>query len=378
MNFYIKNFYFIKRKLVNFLMNKQLYIGLNGLAGSGKDTVAKMIRVILGHKNLSLEECMSIYKEHYYNPWISATFSSPTDDSHNVFSIAFADQLKTICSTIFGIPVERFYQNKATAWICVNKDFKYTEIKPDDSQIMTADEYYYAISEVSKPESEPKWMSLREILVYVGTYILQQDINKQIFVNIVSNIIKEQILKNKDLEYVIVTDIRFMHEIEFLRKHNGIAINIVRDGIKALDNVAEHDLDNEDCWDYVIENNGTYEELFSKVYNLIHGSLEFNNETIELNTHENVNNYLRCYCDFGTCMENGEETHQKGYELCTQYPVQSIAHTDGDISMLNPVGGPSIFLNQSIDCINTDNKIVPIKIGIIGETNNFAMVCKIY
>lgn len=358
-------------------MNKQLYIGLNGLAGSGKDTVAKMIRVILGHKTLSLEDCMKIYKEHYYNPWISATFSSPTDDSHNVFSIAFADQLKTICSTIFGIPVERFYQNKATAWICINKDFQYTEIKPDDSQIITADFCYYNISDIAKPESEAKWMSLREVLVYVGTYVLQQDINKKIFVNVVNNMIKEQILKNSQLEYIIITDIRFTHEVEYLRKHNGVTINIVREGIQQLDNVAEHDLDYDNSWDYVIENNGTYEELFEKVYNLLHSELEFKNDTIMLNTHEHVDNYLRCYADFGNVFDKYGEYRQKGYELCTQYSVQSIAHTDGEISMINPVGGPSIFLNQPIDCLNIEEKIIPTKIGIIGETNNFAMVCKI-
>lgn len=358
-------------------MDKQLYIGLNGLAGSGKDTVAKMIRVILGHKTMSLEECMTIYKEHYYNPWISATFSSPTDDSHNVYSIAFADQLKTICSTIFGIPVERFYQNKATAWICINKDFKYTEIKPDDSLIITADECYSEISNITKPDSEPKWMSLREILVYVGTYVLQQDINKKIFVNVVHNLIKDQIFANPQLEYVIVTDIRFTHEVEFLRKHNGVTINIVREGIAQLDNVAEHDLDYDNSWDFVIENNGTYEELFAKVYRLLHGNKIFDNETIELNTHENVSNYLRCYADFGVCLENGEETRQKGYELCAEYPVQSLAHTDGEISMLNPVGGPSMFLNNPIDCLNIKERLIPIQIGINQDTNSFAMVCKI-
>lgn len=358
-------------------MNRQLYIGLNGLAGSGKDTVAKMIRVILGHKNLSLSECMAIYKEHYYNPWISATFSNITDESHNVFCIAFADQLKTICSTIFGIPVERFYQNKSTAWVCINKDFQYTEIKPEDSQIVTADDCYYNISDISDINSEPKWMSLREILVYVGTYVLQQDINKRIFVNVVNNIIKEQITTNKELEYIVVTDIRFAHEIDYIRKHNGLTINIVRDGIKALDNIAEHNFDDDSVWDYTIENNGTYEELFEKVYNLIHGDIQFKNETIELNTHENVSNYLRCYADFGTVMENGQETYQKGYELCTEYPIQSIAHTDGSISMLNPVGGPSIFLNHPIDIMNLGYNIIPVKIGMIGETNTFALVCKI-
>ena len=357
-------------------MKKLLYIGLNGLAGSGKDTVAKMIRVILGHKDLNQEECMAIYKEHYYNPWISATHSEVTDNSNNVFCIAFADQLKTICSTIFGIPVERFYQNKATAWICMNKDFQYTEIKPEDSQIMTADEYYCDIANINN-DSEPKWMSLREILVYVGTYVLQEDINKKVFVNVVNNIINEKTLKNKDLEYVVITDIRFLHEIEYIRKHNGVTISIQRDGIEALDNIAEHELDNEDCWDFVVENNGTYEELFTKIYDLIHGQMIFENDTIQLNTHQMVNNYLRCYADFGTVLGPNYEKREKGYELCSEYPIQSIAHTDGEISMINPVGGPSICLNNPIDTVDCDYDLIPVQIGFSESTNSFAIVCQI-
>ena len=357
-------------------MNKLLYIGLNGLAGSGKDTVAKMIRVILGHKDLSLDECMEIYKQNYYNPWISATHSKITDGSDNVFCIAFADQLKSICSTIFGIPLERFYQNKATAWICMNKDFQYTEIKPEDSQIMTADEYYCNVANITN-ESEPKWMSLREILVYVGTYVLQEDINKKIFVNVVNNIINEKALNNDVLEYVIITDIRFLHEIEYIRKHNGVTISIQRDGIEALDNIAEHELDNEDCWDFVVENNGTYEELFTKIYNLLHGQMIFKNETVKLSTHQMVNNYLRCYEDFGKTIYQGIEVLEKGYELCSEYPIQSIAHTDGEISMINPVGGPSIYLNTTIETMDCEYELVPVKIGFSESTNNFSLICQV-
>lgn len=362
------------KRLLSQQMKKLLYIGLNGLAGSGKDTVAKMIRVILGHKDLNKEECMAIYKEHYYNPWISATHSEVTDNSNNVFCIAFADQLKTICSTIFGIPVERFYQNKATAWICMNKDFQYTEIKPEDSQIMTADEYYCNIANIDN-DSEPRWMSLREILVYVGTYVLQEDINRKIFVNVVNNIIHEKSLKNKELEYVVITDIRFFHEIEYIRKHNGITISIQRDGIQALDNVAEHEFDNEDCWDFVVENNGTYEDLFEQVYNMLHGYEQFSNTIVELDTHENVNNYLRCYADFGSVIDSFGENNQKGYEVCTEHPIQSIAHTDGKISMLNLVGGPSIYLNQPIQTIDSNEELIPINIGFIESTNSFAVTC---
>ena len=348
------------------MSNNPLYIGLKGLAGSGKDTVAKMIRVILGHKDLDLEACKAIYKEHYYDPWISATHSEITDDSDNVFCIAFADQLKTICSTIFGIPIKRFYQNKSTAWVCINKDFQYTEVKPDDSQIMTADEYYAISGFQGDYQNSKIWMSLRELLVYVGTYVLQQDINKKIFVNVVHNLIKEQIISNKKLEYVIITDIRFSHEIEYVRSHNGLTINILRDSVQQLDNIAEHDLDHEQDWDYTIANNGTYDDLFENVYHMIHDDIEFKNITYDLSTRENVANYIRQITD--------EEGHDK-YMLCSDYEVASTAHTDGKITMIDPVGGPTIYVGHPVDINISGIRIVPHEIFLDDHSNKFILCC---
>ena len=115
-------------------MNNLLYIGLNGYAGSGKDTVAKIIKTILSKDWKSLEECKEYYFNTYTNPTISATYNSrDIQENSPVLCIAYADQLKEICSKMFGIPLQRFYQNKSTAWVCINDKFQYTEIKPDES-----------------------------------------------------------------------------------------------------------------------------------------------------------------------------------------------------------------------------------------------------
>ena len=349
------------------MSRKPLYIGLNGLAGSGKDTVAKMIRTILGHWRLSLEDCKQIYKDHYYDPWISATHSEVTDNSNNVYCVAFADQLKVICSTIFGIPIKRFYQNKSTAWVCINKDFQYTEVKPDDTQIMTADEYYSSASTWSN-SSQKIWMSLRELLVYVGTYVLQQDINRKIFVNVVHNLIKEQMKTNDELEFVVITDIRFGHEIDYIRAHNGITISIKRDSVEQLDNIAEHDLDHEQDWDFVIENNNTYDDLFENVYNMIHGNVEFSNVIVDLATRERVDNFIRL-------VEKNEDTYT--FKLCSDYEVASAAHTDGKISMIDPVGGPTIYVGQPIELEGTELDIIPDDITLNDATGKFLLTCHI-
>lgn len=322
-------------------MNKLLYIGLNGLAGSGKDTVAKMLKTILSKQWESLEECKIYYFSRYTNPTQSATFPQSSDDIDSpVMCIAYADQLKEICSTIFGIPVQRFYQNKSNAWICINDKFQYTEIKPQDGNILTAEEYYYDLSEISENSDIKYWMSLREILVYVGTYVLQQSINKQVFVNIVRNKIREEQHKNHNLQYIIVTDHRFVHELEYIHENHGITITINRNSVQQLDNIAEHDLDDEEEYDYIIDNSGSYDELFKTIWDIVHNDVVFKNLTIDLYTRDNIDNYLRLV---------EENDYRKIYELCSPYKMQKLYRNDGKITMIDPVGGPTICTGQIIE-----------------------------
>ena len=323
-----------------------LYIGLNGFAGSGKDTVAKMIKTILNYQWNSLEECKEYYKSVYTSPTISATYNTVEKNTDNlpVYCLAFADQLKTICSNIFGIPVERFYQNKSTGWVCLNKDFKYTEVQPDNTLIVTAEEYFNNIADYKSSDNR-YWMSLREVLVYVGTYVLQQDLNKNVFVNIVDNLVRDKEKSNPNLKYVIVTDIRFNHEINYIHKNNGITISIKRDDVKQLDNIAEHDLDDEDRWDYTIMNNGTYDELFEEVWNILNDDTEFSNIVTMIQTRDEVENYLRLW-------EIGVNCNV--YKLCTKYPVQQIYKNEGNIYMVDPVGGPSIEVGKVIPGTNKE------------------------
>ena len=327
------------------MRNKKLvYIGLNGYAGAGKDTVAKMLKTILGRKWNSLEECKEYYNQIYTNPTWTATFHSINLDEENnkVLCIAYADQLKMICSNIFGIPFERFYMNKSTAWVCINKDFQYTEIKPTSSNIITADEYYYGYDNYIH-NNDAYWMSLREVLVYVGTYVLQKHINKKIFVNIVNNKIHELEQQNPNLEYIIITDNRFTHELDYIRNNNGITISIVRNSIEQLDNIAEHELDNiEPYYDYVIDNSHGYDELFENVWNLVVNNVYFQNITTNLFTRENIDNYLRL-------ISVNKEKNEFVWILCTKHNLQKI-YKEGDIiKLIDLTGGPVICIDEDLN-----------------------------
>ena len=322
---------------------KLLFIGLNGFAGAGKDTLAKMLKTILGYNWISLEECKNFYQKTYTNPTWSATYHASTlDNNSKVLCIAYADQLKMICSTIFGIPFERFYMNKSNAWVCVNDKFQYTEIKPNSTHIITSEEYYYGFDNYIN-NSEQYWMSLRDILVYVGTYVLQKQINKNIFVNIVRNKIIEEANQNSNLEYVIVTDNRFIHELDYIHENNGITISIVRNSVEQLNNIAEHDLDDVEDYDFIIDNSGTYDDLFEEVWNIVHDNIEFKNKTLSLFTRDNINNYLRLY--------NVHEDYAE-WKLCVPYNIQKIYKNEDLIKLVDPIGGPTICINENLETAN--------------------------
>ena len=45
-------------------------------------------------------------------------------------------------------------------------------------------------------------------------------------------------------------------------------------------------------YDYIIENNGSYDELFEKIWNIVHNDKEFENTVIPLQTRDNTDNFL--------------------------------------------------------------------------------------
>ncbi len=343
-----------------------LYIGINGLAGSGKDTVTKIFRTILSQDWESWEDAYEYYKSVYINPAKSVTYhyKNIPNDPKTVMCIAYADQLKEICSIIFGIPTEVFYMNKNNGWICINGNFEYTETCPNYKDIVTAEEYvgnWGNWNNVHHSNDKKCWMSVREILVYVGTHVLQYNINPKIFVNVVRNKINEEIKNNSNLKYAITTDIRFMHEVEFIRENNGVLIKVVRDNVKQLDNLAEHELDDADeYFDYVIKNNGDYIDLFKTVWSLVHENLEFQNITINLvGRDDTYHNYLRL-------VDNDE--NYCVYQICNTTSVQNMQYDDDNESlvMVDLKGGPTISVGDPVPNINSylnnESQIIPYKI----------------
>lgn len=82
------------------------------------------------------------------------------------------------------------------------------------------------------------------------------------------NSLHRRIFERPDDNWVI-TDVRFPNEVRAVKSWGGLAIRIDRSGAGATGGIAEHasetSLDECDDWDAVIQNDGTFEQLYERV-----------------------------------------------------------------------------------------------------------------
>lgn len=206
--------------------NKTLRLAFFGISGSGKDFTANRISKEFKCKN-------------------------------NCFG--FADPLKKQLSLLLGFSKQEEKQFK------YSEDFKentYISLKtlrkihndPKNTNpsikenTVTAEELFNCKNnfinnpsgKAKYPGNAEKWISLRELCVYFGTYIMQNYFNKKIWINSILNS-KEFKYAEKENPFVIITDLRFPAEYNELKEQGFKFIRIYRhDKSERLDtNIAE-------------------------------------------------------------------------------------------------------------------------------------------
>jgi len=175
------------------LNNKQL-IGISGLAGSGKDTFAKFIN------------------------------DKAIDDYRDVQLYAFADPLKEVCSVLFNVDIDRFY----------DRDHKET-----------------IITEWNK--------SPRTMMQLVGTDLVRRGISDAFWIDRARSA-----LNSAHASIFIVTDVRFENEAQFIRDSGGIMYHVKRDSVQQLDHDSEQVLDFYNN-DVLVYNNSSLSDLEKQV-----------------------------------------------------------------------------------------------------------------
>jgi hypothetical protein len=194
-----------------------MIIGICGFQSSGKDTIAELLINEYGFKKLS-----------------------------------FAGALKDVLSVIFGWSRE-----------------KLEGLTKEDREWREQIDIWWSKT-LDMPQLTPRYA-----LQYFGTELFRNHWHPDIWVKVVENKLINMV---KEEENVIITDCRFENEINLIRNYGGQIINVYRNmpqwfteyknGIEVEEVNLLHRSETE--WircqvDTVIENNGTIEELYTRV-----------------------------------------------------------------------------------------------------------------
>lgn len=279
-----------------------MIIGISGKAFSGKDTVANIVRWLILKEEKDVEIAFEDFEKY-----------SKASDWKNV---KFADKLKDMVCLLLGCTREQLEDPKFKESTLGEEWVKYELRYISHSRLSYGDcpEYYekYFCSKeeaieyvegnlevdqdsikISKIELTP-----RLLLQLLGTECGRKIIHPDIWVNATfTNFADkeewfrketgltrtEYITKNghsneyktlneqffKSLPNWIISDVRFLNEAKAIKDRNGILIRLNRSTRLESAHESETALDKYNDWDYIIENNGTIDELIIKVKEIL-------------------------------------------------------------------------------------------------------------
>jgi hypothetical protein len=118
---------------------------------------------------------------------------------------------------------------------------------------------------IKKEEIDVRWgKSPRQILQYIGTNVLRENINKDIFIINMEERIKEAMKLSK--KYIFITDVRFDNEACLIKALGGHVLEIVRDTTSTIhtDHPTEQGI-SDFLVDARIYNDGSIEDLRNKI-----------------------------------------------------------------------------------------------------------------
>ena len=273
-----------------------MIIGLSGKINSGKDTVAAIIQYLIWKNKVEKGEKTNL---HYtFKDFTNSKFGGNTLSNWEIKK--FADKLKDILCLLLGCTREQME----------DRVFKETELGPEW--------WYYKYNNILAPYIEDENLHFpyelstlikptpRLLLQLIGTECGRQIIHPNIWINatmadyipdegysynvkptgnigfdgsIELKVLSEPEKYNNGYPNWIISDLRFKNELQAIKDRGGITIRVNRLNStnqnghtyinkKDRTHFSETDLDNA-TFDYIIDNNGTVEELVIKVKEIL-------------------------------------------------------------------------------------------------------------
>lgn len=237
-------------------LNKKLF-AISGVKGSGKDSVTDM-----------LQYCLSVPKAFrqywfykHFRKWIKPKYKK----------LAFADPLKKMLSDLLSISLDKFYNRDFKEGCIINiPTLESSWLGWIDRKTLSDSKFNKMVKQLDPSLTEAN-LTLRQLLQYFGTEIMQKYFGKQVWVNAT--------LRDRS-EYKIISDLRFIEEYNAIKEHKGIIIYIDRPGYQFGQHASEKEMKElyeHGKYDYIIKNNGSLEELFNKIKDLVNSDFTVDN-----------------------------------------------------------------------------------------------------
>lgn len=198
-----------------------MIIGISGKKQSGKNTVGKILQILLENNNISNEEVKN-----------KLNSENSCEYKYKYELIAFADKLKQIASVLLDCSVSAFESEK----------FKNSSLPSNISTNKNVKTY-------------------RQFLQYVGTELFGK-LNPNFWVNLLLDKVKPE-------NNYIITDVRFKNEVKAIKNLNGFIIRVISKSYKNDEHISEHDLDTYVDFDWYIYNVEDIDYLISQLKNMI-------------------------------------------------------------------------------------------------------------
>lgn len=108
-------------------------------------------------------------------------------------------------------------------------------------------------------------MTYREFLQKIGTDAMRKGLHENTWIN---SLFAEYTMGNPNW---IITDTRFPNELNAVKEHGGLTIKVIRNSSNSIGNLHESEtaLDHITNWDYVIDNNGSINDLKETVRQIL-------------------------------------------------------------------------------------------------------------
>jgi len=195
-------------------------IGISGYAGSGKDTVADLLEKFYGIKKMG-----------------------------------FADPLREMAMAIDPIVHLGVVWGDTTG--------EYPPELPDGFGVRTV-RYSDALEEHGYNEAKFKYPEIRRFLQHLGTDAVRNVLGDSTWTDLAIDRALATLMR-PEWSGVSFADVRFRNEAAVVQDQGGVVIRVNRPDVgPASDHISEHDLDGY-LYDYIIENDGTLEDLRSRV-----------------------------------------------------------------------------------------------------------------